>query len=216
MPSQKTQHDGIIFDLDGTLWDSTAACAQGWNEALRALRMNERVITAGDIEKIMGMPLEECFATTFPETDPELRLKIAKECFAKEIEVIKRTGAAIYPGVRKGLETLSAQYSLFIVSNCHPEYLKTFFQYSGLRSLFQDSECHGNTGLAKGQNIRLVVERNKLKKPCYIGDTSSDQEAARIAGVSFYHVAFGFGSPVKPCPQFQNFSELTKHFVGDE
>ena len=29
--------DGIIFDVDGTLWDSTEAVARSWNQAQQSL-----------------------------------------------------------------------------------------------------------------------------------------------------------------------------------
>ena len=31
---KKIQTDGIIFDVDGTLWDSTESVAAAWNEIL--------------------------------------------------------------------------------------------------------------------------------------------------------------------------------------
>jgi len=214
MPERRTGHDGIIFDLDGTLWDSTAACAEAWNEVLKELELPDKRFTSKDIEKLMGMTLEQIFNVSFPEKDEALRRKLAAECLAKEIDFIARTGVAVYPGVQVGLKSLSEHYPLFIVSNCGPAYLKTFFEVTGLKIHFRDSECHGNTKLPKSENIRLVVERNMLKAAVYIGDTASDEQAAHLAGVSFCHAAYGFGVPVKPCLQFKSFPEMIPHFVG--
>ena len=36
---------------------------------------------------------------------------------------------------------------------------------------FEDFECAGNTGKPKGENNKLVIERNNLKSPVYVGDT---------------------------------------------
>ena len=63
-----------------------------------------------------------------------------------------------------------------------------------MEGYFTDWECSGRTGLPKGENIRLVVERNHLQAPVYVGDTRLDYEAAQQAGVPFIHAAYGFGT----------------------
>jgi phosphoglycolate phosphatase len=115
--------------------------------------------------------------------------------------------------VAEGLPKLAAQFPLFIVSNCQTDYLETFFAWTGYRRLFRDSECHGNTGKSKGENIRLIAERNKLHAPAYIGDTAGDHEAAMRAGADYYHVAYGFGDPARECLVFAKFEEVVNFFL---
>ena len=50
------------------------------------------------------------------------------------------------------------------------------------------------TGLQKWGNIKLVVERNHLRRPVYVGDTIIDSDAAEKAGVPFLHAGYGFGT----------------------
>lgn len=209
----RVQFDSIIFDLDGTLWDSTAACATAWNQALSKIEFERAPLVPDDIAKMMGLPIDVIFEKFFPEMTPEVRAKAAKECFREEIAHIQRAGANLYPGVQAGLLQLSQAYSLFIVSNCQQAYLSTFFGYSGLKNLFKDTECHGNTLRPKGENIKLVVERNQLKKPVYIGDTAGDQSAAELAEVPYFHVNYGFGVKTKPAMSFDSFAELARHFL---
>ena len=52
--------------------------------------------------------------------------------------------------------------------------------------------------MKKAENIRLVVARNGLQHPVYVGDTKGDEEAAHAAGVPFVHAAYGFGRAVQP------------------
>ena len=46
-----------------------------------------------------------------------------------------------------------------------------FFTSHKLSKYFKDYENSGRTGLAKGKNIKLIIERNKLKNSVYVGDT---------------------------------------------
>jgi phosphoglycolate phosphatase len=211
----KTPFDSLIFDLDGTLWDSSSACAKGWNQALGRLGVPSRTITDQDIQGIMGLPHEEIFNKVFPEAAPDERTAIANACYEREIAVLKSEGGALFPGVRAGLGQLATHYPLFIVSNCMPDYLETFLAASGLGPLFKDVECYGSTGKPKGHNISLIVKRNGLKVPAYIGDTAGDHSAAKRAGVPYFHVDYGFGKPESACLHFGTFAELTAFFLSD-
>ncbi len=213
MKMTDTPLDGLIFDLDGTLWDSSASCAKGWNQALGNLGVSDRVITDKDIQGIMGLPMNEIFDKVFPEAEPEQREAIAHNCYEREIAVLQTEGGALFPGVAAGLKRLAACFPLFIVSNCMKDYLATFFAASGLQSLFKDTECYGATGKPKGHNIALLVKRNRLASPVYIGDTAGDHVAAKKAGVPYYHVNYGFGQPDSACLRFDGFPELTEFFL---
>jgi len=206
--------DGLIFDLDGTLWDSTTACAEGWNRALQILGTGGRRVTADEISKLMGLPHPEVFEKAFPDVDTATRKKIADLCFSEEMSAIRRSGSPLYPGAAEGLKVLAARYPLFLVSNCYTAYLELFFGVSGLRSFFKDAECMGGTGRPKAENIALVMSRNSLKNPAYIGDTAGDQRAAGRAGASYFHVDYGFGYTETPCPSFRDFSELVAFFTS--
>lgn len=211
---EKRIHDSLIFDLDGTLWDSTTACANAWNSALQKIDILRDVpLTPEDIGRMMGLPIAKIFENFFPDMSLEQRERAAKECFKEQLQIIRQKGAVLYPGVQKGLFQLSEKYRLFIVSNCQQPYLDTFFHHSGLKNLFEDTECHGNTKRPKGENIRSVVERNGLQKAVYVGDTAGDHESAIMAGVPYFHVNYGFGMTSKPCMKFENFDELVSHFL---
>lgn len=58
-----------------------------------------------------------------------------------------------------------------------------------------DYECFGDTGKSKGENIRLIMERNRIDDAVYVGDTQGDYEAAVFAGIPFIFAKYGFGNP---------------------
>jgi len=209
-------HDSLIFDLDGTLWDSSLACAEGWTQGVRQFNPQSKAFSADDLGSIMGLTFDKAVEKLIPDSKPEDRKKMGEVCFEKEMEQIRKMGAAFYEGVGEGIYELSKEYPLFIVSNCLEEYLHLFYELSGLKKYFKDAECFGKTGKPKAENIRIVIERNQLKSPAYIGDTSGDQRAATQAGAQYYHMNYGFGTPSAPCERFASFFKLTQHFLGQK
>ncbi|SDJ13384.1 HAD family hydrolase [Salimicrobium halophilum] len=185
--------DSIIFDLDGTLWDPIDTVKDAWNETILSYRPEEEELTRKDLEGIMGLQIEGIGEKLFSHLEKEEREKIINACFDAETEVIRKQGARLYPGLEETLQHLEKKYPLFIVSNCQDGYIEAFYEAHGLENYFNDYENPGRTGLPKGENIKLVMERNGLKKPVYIGDTSGDEKAARHAGIPFYYASYGFG-----------------------
>ena len=70
--------------------------------------------------------------------------------------------------------------------------------------------CPGRTGLTKGENIKLVIKRNNLKNPIYVGDTQGDANAAKFAGVPFIFAEYGFGEVEEYNESIKSFNELLK------
>lgn len=103
---------------------------------------------------------------------------------------------------------LGRDYDLYIVSNCQTGYIEAFLDFFGFRHYIKDMECYGNTGKNKGYNIRLVVERNQIKDPVYVGDIEGDYEASKEAGVKFIHAAYGFGTIRDEVPEIHALKEL--------
>ena len=182
---------GLIFDLDGTLWDSTGVIRPVWNGVLAA--HGREALDEAAFGALMGLTKAEIAARVLPMLEEAARIAVVDECFSAEQLELRRVGGQLYPGLRETLEALRDRYALFIVSNCAPGYLDAFFEAHGLRSFFTDWETHGGTGLSKGGNLRLVCERNGLERAWMIGDTPSDYAAALQAGLPFIHAAYGFG-----------------------
>ncbi len=203
--------DGLIFDMDGTLWDSTQAIVESWNIVFEKLGLDYRT-TASDLDAQMGKPMPEIFASLLPDQSEEVLKKVEKECCSFENEYLSIHGGILYPDLENVLVRLSENIPLFIVSNCQDGYIEAFFASHKLGHLFKDYECWGHTLLSKAENIKLVVERNGLKNPVYVGDTALDGISSRQAGVSFVHAAYGFGTTDDCDASVSSFSELLSLF----
>lgn len=184
--------DAIIFDLDGTLWDSCRVVAESWGETLRCRYQAQRWPSVEDVRSIMGMTAAGIAQRCFSDYG-EQAMEVCLDCIARENAYIAQHSGDVYPGVEDMLRELFAKYPLFIVSNCQQGYIQSFFHATGLGIYFKDTECEGSSGLSKAENIRLISKRNGLKAPLYVGDTAGDEKSARAAGCPFIHAAYGFG-----------------------
>lgn len=201
--------DGIIFDLDGTLWDSCRAVAESWGHTLRREYGAEHWPSAEDIKSVMGTTAQQIARMCFPSYG-DRALEVCLKCIADQGDYFRRHGGGdVYEGVEKMLSALCEKYPLFIVSNCKDGYIQCFLELSGLGKYFRDFECEGSTGLSKAENIRLMTDRHRLEHPIYLGDTSSDEKSAKAAGAVFVHAAYGFGKAVDPDAS----AESPEHFM---
>lgn len=181
----------VVFDLDGTLWDTCAPVTEAWNRALARLRVSRRV-TVGEIRSLMGKTVPEIGALVFPDNTPAEQAALMDALGEEETAFLARNGGRLFDGLEDALDALSC--SCMIVSNCQSGYIEAFLAAHRLEARFADHECSGRTGLSKGENIRLILERNGVGRAIYVGDTASDQAAARYAGLPFVHAAYGFGA----------------------
>lgn len=199
---------GIIFDLDGTLWDSSKQVAKAWNQAIEDYSEGKIKIDDAFMKSIMGKTMDEIAQILFqnyPDVNVEL---IYNKCFEYENEYLRKNGAFLYPKLEETLKILSEKYSLSIVSNCQKGYIEAFLEYYDFGKYFTDTECFGNTLKSKDYNIKLVKERNNYESAVYVGDTEWDWQSAVKAGVPFIHARYGFGKVPSEVPFIETFSEL--------
>lgn len=199
---------GILFDLDGTLWDSSQAVIDAWNECIAKNTDLGRSFTREQMQSYMGKTLEKIAELMFPDLPEKERVRILKMCSEYELEYLKSHSAEYFAGEREVLEALHKEYFMAVVSNCQDGYIQLFLEKSGYAGLFDDFECAGRTGLDKGDNIKLVAQRGELDGVIYVGDTDLDGQAARKAGVPFVHAGYGFGSPDDFDIRINDISEL--------
>lgn len=195
--------DSIIFDMDGTLWDSAENVARAWNEAVGSDMFTER-----DIKSVMGLTMTTIAERLFPNETEEKRQEFLKRCCECENKYLRAHGGILYPNTESTLKKLSERYRLFIVSNCQEGYIEAFWDFYGLGGVFEDKLCWGDNKLEKWENIKLIIERNELRDALYVGDTQGDCDSAYKAGARFAHAAYGFGTANRCDYRLNDISEL--------
>lgn len=199
----------IIFDLDGTLWDSAVNVAASWNIVLEREYNNGKTLTAEDISSNMGKTMNQIADIHFAWLPEDERYAFARKCEVFENEYITEHGGDLYEGVEETLAELKAAGAeMSVVSNCQEGYVKAFLDSMDMWKYFKDYEEWGRTGLSKADNIKLVMERNGADKGIYVGDIQRDSDAAHEAGVPCIWAAYGFGEINDAVAAIKSFREL--------
>lgn len=204
-------YDGIIFDLDGTMWDTRKPICEAWNIILSRHEEIHRVpIEEADLNDCMGLPMYDIAAKLFPNEAESVRNALMDELCTFENGYLAERGGILYPKLAETLYALSQKYPLYIVSNCQDGYIESFLTAHLMSDFFKDTECWGRTFLPKGESNKILMERNGLKNPVYVGDTSGDAKSAEDAGIDFIYAAYGFGdvSQDRYVAKIDSFSEL--------
>ena len=93
--------DGIIFDVDGTLWDSTEAVARSWNQAIEENTDFSLSLTADWLKSLFGKTMDEITLALFPSCPKEERDRIGYLCFNYENRLLETDHGVLYPDVAR-------------------------------------------------------------------------------------------------------------------
>lgn len=197
----------IIFDLDGTLWDTEDVSYDVVTEIVKKYDFIQK-INKETIAKTMGCTFEETAEMFMPYLEKEKREEILKEMLDMTAEKLKVVGGNLYGGLEKVLIELKKKYKLAIVSNCAAGYIESFLDSSKLRKYFDDFAAAGKMKVTKSEAIKAVVERNNIIKAVYVGDTIKDLEASQGVKMDFIQAKYGFGQDLKTKYSINELAEL--------
>lgn len=199
----------LIFDLDGTLWDTSKASAEAYNLALRRDGRSDLIVTPEMIKREFGKPISEIADDLFPEFPASVRIDLMMQCDKIHTNFLRQTDISmLYSDIQPTLDTLSQTCQMYIVSNCQSGYIEMFLKKYALNHYITDIECCGNTGKGKAENILLLMKRNHIDFGIYVGDTAGDYHSATEAGIPFIFASYGYGTVWQSCHTINQFSQL--------
>ena len=185
--------DGVIFDVDGTLWDSTDIVKDAWNKAFTDNGYDDPQITADRLKGLFGLPMADIIRDVFPNGTEDEIIKLTPVIYSYEDRYLTQSGGRLYPGIIETIAAISENVPVYIISNCQEGYIELFINKTGCAGYITDHLCPGDTGLYKADNIRKLVGDHKISAPVYVGDTIMDKDACDEAGCPFIYAAYGFG-----------------------
>ena len=201
--------ESLILDIDGTLWDSRALVAEGWNARLRQEGYGNLCVTPEGLTALFGKTQKELAEAMFASLPEEERMPLMERCMDREQRYLVENPCQVgYPGVKETLEELAKTHRLFIVSNCEKGYPEICMEKLGLTHLFSGHLCFGDTRTCKGETILTLMKTHNITSACYIGDTQGDADAAALAGIPFVYCTYGFGQVKEYWKSIDSFTQL--------
>ena len=191
------KYESIIFDVDGTLWDSRALIAEGYNIQLRKEGLHHLQTNADVLLRLFGKTMSDIADNLFPDFSPEERYALMDRCIESEDAYLNAhpCDTIAYPDIRSTMEELAKHHRLFIVSNGQKGYPELAAKKLGVEHLITGCLSYGDTGKCKGETIRILMDRHSITNVVYVGDTQGDYESCQQAGIDFIWADYGFGKP---------------------
>ena len=101
---------GIIFDVDGTLWDSTEMVAVAWNKVIKDEGIEHKKLEEKDLKKEFGKPMEAIGESLFPEMPKDEMMKLMEKMLKYENGLVAAGPCVIFEGVQETIKKLSEKY----------------------------------------------------------------------------------------------------------
>ncbi len=209
------QSKHIIFDLDGTLVDSSPGVVEAVNYALTMAEQRPR--TYQEIARFIGYPLEEMFEAFTGA--PSERLN---EAFQLQARLTMAASTTALPGVDMLLPRfLTAGYRLAVATTKYKVHTEGIVRKLGWESYFTALASGDEVGRVKPAPdiVELALKRLNADPgdTVMIGDTINDIIAARAAGITrIIAVQSPFGNDniaaYKPDLMITEFADLTEVF----
>ena len=189
----KKQIHGIIFDLDGTLIEAYEAIYLGLKEVLQ--RFGKQVFPFSDLKKHLKPDLETTLAQFF---SPEEVLK-GVPIMRKKYEEVYLDKTHFLDGAREVLEALRSQEILLgVASNKFGRFSRGALNHLGVSNYFKSVIGAGDVPRNKPfpDMIHAVLGEMNLspEEVIFVGDTLTDIETGKAAGVDVYALPTGFFS----------------------
>jgi len=138
----------IIFDLDGTLWNTEDVSYEVIKEVVKKYDFLQE-ITKETVAKTMGCTFTETAEMFMPYLEEEKREEILREMLDLTAEKLTIVGGNLYEGLEEVLIELKKKYKLAIVSNCAAGYIESFLNSSNLKNYFVDFAAAGKMKVTK-------------------------------------------------------------------
>lgn len=219
----------VSFDLDGTLVDTAGEIAEAANRTVeefglprRAVAEIAELIGAGTKELMLG--LLRRIASDPATADVVLDQNIALDRFAHHYAATSGTTCRAYPGAQDALRRLRrAGLRLACVTNKEERYSRKVLAACAMHDAF-DLLIGGDTLAVKKPDARVLAHAiTMLGGTCdntaHVGDSRTDVEAARNAGVAAWVVPYGYnqGEPIenaRPDRVFRDLGEVADYVLG--
>ena len=193
----------VIIDLDGTLIDTAGEIVAAMDRTLDELALPR--VPARDIEAMIGRGVRKLVERVLERIDAvgSVDLDAAVEYFEAHYAQTVATHAALFPGVKEGLERLhEAGVTLAVVTNKPRFFTEQLLERTDIARFFA-AVVAGDDGIRRkphGDMLAAACETmgTTPEQTLMLGDSDNDVEAARAAGCPVWCVPYGYNEGRAP------------------
>ena len=177
----------VVFDLDGTLVDSSKALLEAHTQAWSKLGLERP--PPEDIFNLIGLPLDQTMEILAPNQDPAPLVAAYREAYshtAPQYEVL-------FDGIR---ELLQRPFRAAVATGKSQNGANRAVEQHGLNARFE-IVLGGNSVPRPKPNpdlLEAIMEATGTRELIMVGDTTYDLEMAALAGVKGIGVSWGHHS----------------------
>lgn len=196
--SKKKMYELVIFDLDGTLLDTTEGIVNAISYTIEAFGLEK--LSCEKLLKFIGPPVQESFIREYG-VDSEKAQELA-ECFRDYYKEKTLFGAKAYDGIYELLDHLSEnEVKIAVATYKREDYAVKLLKHFGFDRYSEMLYGADNFNkLTKADIIIKCIEKAGIKdkkKVLMVGDSIKDKEGADHLGIDFIGVTYGFGFQTK-------------------
>lgn len=200
----------ILFDLDGTLFDSSEGIKMCYRKGLAHFGIV--IENDSELDKVIGPSLYDSYSQFFGLKGDEVTeaVRIYRELYSSD-GIYK---VRMYDGVEKMLDSLKQNSFTICLATSKPHVMaQRILEFSGLKPYF-DVVCGANLDGSMSDKVELISECLKLSdftdksRIFMVGDRFYDIVGAIRAGVHSVGVTYGFGS-------HQELSDAGAEYIAD-
>ena len=183
----------LIFDLDGTLWNTEKSYYHAFNEFYKNNPTKQKQMDINVVASLKAVTMDKMAPLLFPFDSEEERHSNMLECLKYSCNYLEKFEEVKEEKI-EAIKKLSSIFNIYLVSNCPFSYIDIFFKKTNLKTYFKDVIALGgftvNDDSDKGNNLIKLIDKHKLNKneTFFIGDSSLDLEASRYANIKFIHL----------------------------
>ena len=191
----------VLFDFDYTLGDTERGIVASTRHALEEMELSQP--PEGEIRRTIGMTLERSFTALTGSADPAGQAEFSR-LFNEKAEEVMVDSAVLYPGARELFDWLETQgIAAGVVTNKNRPRIAAILERAGISPAVLVSAQDGI--LLAARSLRLPPEQ-----VLYIGDSLTDEAAARAAGCGFIALTTGATLPEEFAPD----TELCENLIA--
>lgn len=196
MTNKLTTPQAIIFDMDGTLFETDTLLVGVHERIFQTLREEKLYMEpTPPVEKLLGclgMLLHDIWNQVMPDSSLAARERADELMLQYELEGLEAGEGSLYPHVESTLRKLHERgIKLFVASNGLEHYVKGVARYKGIAPLFDGLYSAGEYVTAtKVDLVKRLLEDHAVESAWMVGDRSSDVEAGKENGLPVIGCAY--------------------------